>query len=49
VKTIPGVREAIDQRQFDHVAGQIELASDVLSDMASRVELLSEQQLLLVR
>jgi N-acetylated-alpha-linked acidic dipeptidase len=38
VKTIPGVREAIEQRDYDKVAPQISIASDVLNDMADRVE-----------
>ncbi len=41
VKTIPGVREAIEQRQYDQVAGQIELAAEVLHNLATRVEELS--------
>jgi N-acetylated-alpha-linked acidic dipeptidase len=43
VKTIPGVREAIEQRQYDQVAGQIDIAAEVLNAMASRVELLVEE------
>lgn len=38
VKTIPGVREAIEQREYDAVGPQVLLAADVLNDMASRVE-----------
>jgi len=38
VKTIPGVREAIEQREFDAVAGQIAIAADVLNDMSARIE-----------
>ena len=40
VKTIPGVREAIEQREYDDVEGQVELAASVLNDMAERVEML---------
>lgn len=43
VKTIPGVREAIEQRQFDQVARQIEIAAGVLNAMAIRVEQLFAQ------
>jgi len=42
VKTLPSVREAIEQRQFDQVPGQIKIAADVLSKMAERVEELTE-------
>ena len=38
VKTIPGVREAIEQRNYDVVGEQIALAASVLNDMAERVE-----------
>ena len=38
VKTIPGVREAIEQREYEKVAPQIEIAADVLNDMAARIE-----------
>ena len=41
VKTIPGVREAIEQRDYDKVEPQIAIAADVLNAMADRVELLS--------
>jgi N-acetylated-alpha-linked acidic dipeptidase len=41
VKTIPGVREAIEQRNFDEVDTQIELSASVLNDMAARIELLA--------
>ncbi|MFP6829503.1 MAG: M28 family peptidase [Gammaproteobacteria bacterium] len=39
VKTIPGVRESIEQRSFDAVDSQIELAASVLGDMAERIEM----------
>ena len=42
VKTLPGVREAIEQRQYDQVAEQIEIAAAVLNKMAVRVEKLAE-------
>ncbi len=42
VKTIPGVREAIEQRQFDEVAEQIDIAAEVLTKMAVKVEELSK-------
>lgn len=38
VKTIPGVREAIEQRDYDAVGPQIALAAEVLNDMAARIE-----------
>lgn len=38
VKTIPGVREAIEQREYEGVGAQIALAADVLNDMAARIE-----------
>ena len=43
VKTIPGVREAIEQRQFDQVAGQIEIAAQVLTSLAFRLDELVER------
>ncbi len=42
VKTLPGVREAIEQRQYDRAAAEIETAAEVLRGMAARVRLLSE-------
>ena len=41
VKTIPGVREAIEQREFGAVEAQIELAAEVLNDMSQRIEVLA--------
>lgn len=41
VKTIPGVREAIEQRDFDAVDSQIVIAAGVLNLMAERIEQLS--------
>jgi N-acetylated-alpha-linked acidic dipeptidase len=41
VKTIPGVREAIEQREYEKVAPQMEIAAGVLNDMAARIEMLS--------
>jgi N-acetylated-alpha-linked acidic dipeptidase len=38
VKTIPGVREAIEQREHEAVGAQIALAAEVLNDMAARIE-----------
>jgi N-acetylated-alpha-linked acidic dipeptidase len=43
VKTIPGVREAIEQRKYDMVEPQIAIAADVLSGMAERIETLTSQ------
>jgi N-acetylated-alpha-linked acidic dipeptidase len=42
VKTIPGVREAIEQEKFDLVEAQIEVAADVLNSMSERIESLSK-------
>jgi len=41
VKTIPGVRESIEQREFEKVGPQIGIAADVLSGMADRISELS--------
>jgi N-acetylated-alpha-linked acidic dipeptidase len=41
VKTIPGVREAIEQREYQAVDPQIEIAAGVLNRMAARIEELS--------
>jgi N-acetylated-alpha-linked acidic dipeptidase len=38
VKTIPGVREAIEQRQYEAVGPQIALAAEVLDAMATHIE-----------
>jgi N-acetylated-alpha-linked acidic dipeptidase len=38
VKTIPGVREAIEQREYEKVEPQIEIAAGVLNAMAERIE-----------
>ena len=38
VKTIPGVREAIEQREYEKVEPQIEIAASVLNNMAERIE-----------
>ena len=43
VKTIPGVREAIEQRQYDQVAGQIEIAADVLTSLTLRLGELTQR------
>jgi N-acetylated-alpha-linked acidic dipeptidase len=43
VKTIPGVREAIEEREYDQVASQIAIAASVLNTMAARIEDLSER------
>ncbi|MDT8427946.1 MAG: transferrin receptor-like dimerization domain-containing protein [Pseudomonadales bacterium] len=37
VKTIPGVREAIEERQYDLVEEEISVVADVISGMAARV------------
>lgn len=43
VKTIPGVREAIEELEFDRVAPQIAIAASVLNDMAARIETISDE------
>jgi N-acetylated-alpha-linked acidic dipeptidase len=42
VKTIPGVREAIEQRQYDLVPQQIDTAAEVIEGMATRVDQLNQ-------
>jgi N-acetylated-alpha-linked acidic dipeptidase len=41
VKTIPGVREAIEQRDYEKVGEQIDIAAGVLNRMAERIETLA--------
>ena len=41
VKTIPGVREAIEQRDYGKVEPQIDIAAGVLNGMADRIEMLA--------
>lgn len=43
VKTIPGVREAIEAREYDKVAPQVSIAASVLNDIAARIEELSAE------
>lgn len=38
VKTLPGVREAIEQRDYDQVGEQIDIASRVLDRLSARIE-----------
>jgi len=38
VKTLPGVREAIEQRDYEEVSKQIEILGDVLLTFSSRIE-----------
>lgn len=42
VKTLPGVREAIEQRRYGLAAAEIETAAEVLRGMAARIRLLGE-------
>ncbi|MCZ6502295.1 MAG: M28 family peptidase [Gammaproteobacteria bacterium] len=42
VKTIPGVRESIENRQFDKVAAQIDIAAEVLDSLTSQLEVIEE-------
>ena len=43
VKTIPGVREAIEQRDYEKVAPQIDIAADVIGSMARRIEAITAE------
>ena len=43
VKTIPGVREAIEERQYELVEDEVYVAADVVAGMAARVRELAEQ------
>lgn len=43
VKTIPGVREAIEQRSYEMVEPQIAIAAEVLHGMAERIESLAAE------
>ena len=43
VKTIPGVREAIEQREFESVASQIAIAASVLINIAAHIEEIVEE------
>ncbi len=43
VKTLPGVREAIEQRDYDKVGPQIDIAADVLDRIAVHVEMLAAE------
>jgi N-acetylated-alpha-linked acidic dipeptidase len=38
VKTIPAVREAIEQREFDQVENQINLSAEVVEKIAARID-----------
>ena len=42
VKTLPSVREAIEQRDYENVEPQIKIVAGVLNDMAERVEQLAD-------
>jgi hypothetical protein len=42
VKTIPGVREAIEQRQYELAEDEIYVAAEVIEGMAARVRELAE-------
>ncbi|MBT8146346.1 MAG: M28 family peptidase [Gammaproteobacteria bacterium] len=43
VKTIPGVREAIEERQYNLVEDEIHVAADVVTGMAARVQELADR------
>ena len=38
VKTLPGVREAIEQRDYEEVSRQVEILSDVLLAFSTKIE-----------
>jgi N-acetylated-alpha-linked acidic dipeptidase len=42
VKTLPGIRESIEEREYELVAPQLEIVASVLNDMAVRVEELTK-------
>jgi N-acetylated-alpha-linked acidic dipeptidase len=44
VKTIPGVREAIEQREYTHVDKQIAIAADVLDSVSAQLEKIVQLQ-----
>ena len=41
VKTIPGVRESIEQREYDKVEYHIEIAAEVINGMTNRINILT--------
>jgi N-acetylated-alpha-linked acidic dipeptidase len=43
VKTIPGVREAIEQREYDKVGPQVDKAAAVIESVAGRIEELAQK------
>ena len=40
MKTLPGVREAIEQREYADVDAQIVLAAGIIDGMTSRIEVI---------
>ena len=38
VKTLPGVREAIEQREFSEVKKQVDIVADVLMSFSAKIE-----------
>lgn len=44
VKTLPGVREAIEQREYDAVAEQVDRVAAVLDGMSERIEIIVERE-----
>ena len=38
VKTLPGVREAIEQREFDEVEKQVNILAEVINNFSSKIE-----------
>lgn len=44
VKTLPGVREAIEQREYDAVDGQIEIVTAVLDGLSERIEAINARE-----
>ena len=44
VKTLPGVREAIEQREYGMVEEQIDLVADVIDGLSERIETIVERE-----
>ncbi len=44
VKTLPGIREAIEQREYAMVGEQIEIAAGVLDTLSARIEAIVEEE-----
>ncbi len=44
VKTLPGVREAIEEREFDQVEIQIVLAAEIIDGLSERIEAIVDRE-----